>query len=283
MLNQALTAGSSGGVDGALFLIQPDGYKIVPSMRVTQDNVSQQDGSVLHPRWTSGLVATMKVCYALAPLGYVVTSESTPAANELSTPTNVELRIMHEQLILHLQDLLRASADPNNLQRLLWYPTSYGQARMLTGIQTLAWADPVFEVPFTCVTFSLEGPLPYAIDANEMDPTITGGAGPTLLPNAGNAPCYPVVQVNGPFTSFTLSNNDTGEAVVYSGAAVASGHYAEINFFDGTVYLDSSSTDLIASIDPTLTDFWTIAPGGSNVVLSADAPSALVKHWNTYA
>jgi hypothetical protein len=48
------------------YLIQGANYKIVPSLRVTQDNISQADGSVLHPRWKTGLVVTMTVEYVIA-------------------------------------------------------------------------------------------------------------------------------------------------------------------------------------------------------------------------
>jgi hypothetical protein len=255
-------------VANAIYLIDPDGYKIVPTMRVTADNISQQDGSVLHPRFTSGLVATMKVRYAICPTG-TYPGDVTPACD-------ADVRLMHEHLILHLQALLRASATPNTSQRLYWFPTGLGQSRLLQAVQTLGWVDPVVggtgDDDFTYVTFQLESPFPYAIDQTQDSTSLTGGGGPVLIPNAGDAPFFPVIQVDGPTAAFTITNTDTGEAIVYAGTSVASGHYAEIDFFLGTIFLDGSSTDLQASLDPTNTDFFTIAPGGSMVeIVSANA------------
>ena len=275
--NEVLTAGSSGGVDNAVFLIDPDGYKIVPTMRVTADNISQQDGSVLHPGFTSGLVASMKVRYALCPSG-VYPGDVIPACNQ-------DLRLMHEHLILHLQALLRASATPNTSQRLYWFPTGLGDSRLLQAVQTLGWVDPTVggtsDDDFTYVTFQLESPFPYAIDATQDSTALTDGGGPVVIPNAGDAPFFPVIQVDGATSAFTGTNVDTGEQVVYSGTAIAGGHYAEINFFNGTIYLDGDSTDLQASLDPTNTDFFTIAPGGSNVEIVG--ASATVLSNNSYA
>ena len=254
----------SGGSDPFVFKVVSDGYKIVPAMRATQDNVSQQPGSVLHPPFTSGLVASLKVQYCVSADG--------ESSVSVSAPCGSDLRLMDDLLMLHLNALLYPAADPNSDQRLLWYPTGYGQARMLTGVQTLAWADPSFDAPFWTVAFQLACPFPYAVDQTEDDVALTDGGGAVLVPNAGSAPFYPVVQVAGPTSAFTLSNTDTGQEVAYSGTAIGSGHYAEINFFDGTIYLDGSSTDLVDGIDPTLTDYFTIAPdGGSNVSITGAA------------
>lgn len=275
--NEVLTAGSSGGVNNAVYLIEPDGYKIVPSTRVTADNISQQDGSVLHPRFTSGLVATLKVRYAISADGIYPATED--GGGQVVPACNSDLRLMHEHLILHLQALLKASATPNTSQRLYWFPTGLGQGRLIQAIQTLAWVDPVVggtgDDDFTYVTFQIESPFPYAIDATQISTALTGGGGPVLIPNAGDSPFFPVIQVAGATSAFTITNTDTGEQVVYSGTAVGGGHYAEINFFDGTIFLDGDSTDLQASLDPTSTDFFQIAPGGSNVEIVGASATVL--------
>ena len=272
--NQVLTAGSSGGVNNAVFIIDPDGYKIVPTMRVTADNISQQDGSVLHPRFTSGLAATLKVRYAISQDGiYPATDEG---GGQVLPACNSDLRLMHEHLILHLQALLTASATPNTSQRLIWFPTGLGDSRLLQAIQTLAWIDPVVggtgDDDFTYVTFQVESPFPYAIDGTQITTALTDGGGPVAIPNAGDSSFFPLIRVAGSTSAFTITKTATGEQVVYSGTAIAGGHYAEINFFDGTIFLDGDSTDLQASLDPTNTDFFQIAPGGSNIeIVGANA------------
>lgn len=242
-----------------LYKVLSTGYKIVPGMRVTQDNVSQQDGSVLHPSYKTGLVATLTVQYSLSKDGGIVNFDYACEA---------DLRLMHEALILHLNAIRKPSADPNTMQRLIWTPTGLGQNRMLTRVQLLTWADPEFQDPGWTVAFSLFSELPYAIDADESSLAVTDGGGPVLIPNAGNAEFFPVMQVASGTSSFTITNNDSGEEVVYNGAAIG-GSYAELVFFDGTAYQDGDSTDEIAGISPTATDWFTIKPnGGTNVSIT---------------
>lgn len=275
--NEVLTPTSSGGVTNAVYIIDPDGYKIVPTMRVTADNISQQDGSVLHPRFTSGLAVTMKVRYAISQDGVYPANGS--EGGQVIPACDSDLRLMHEHLILHLQSLLKASATPNTSQRLYWFPTALGDSRLLQAIQTLGWVDPVVggtgDDDFTYVTFQLESPFPYAIDGTQITTALTGGGGPVVVPNAGDAPFYPVIEVAGATSAFTITNVDTGEQVVYSGAAIGAGHHAEINFFEGTIFLDGDSSDLQSSLDPTSTDFFQIAPGGSNIEIVGASATVL--------
>lgn len=256
---------------GYLYKVLSDNYKIVPGMRVTQDNVSQQDGSVLHPSYKTGLVATMTVQYSISNDGGTV---------NFTYACESQLRLMHEALILHLNALRKDSANPNTEQRLVWYPTGLGEARMLTGVQLLTWTDPQWQDPGWTVTYSLFCEFPYAIDATEIDTTVNSG-GSALIPNAGNAEFFPVIEVASGPSSFTITNTDSGETVVYDGAAIG-GTAAELVFFDGTIYVDGDSTDLIAGITPTTTDWFTIKPnGGTNVSISG--ADMTVKSNNAYA
>lgn len=249
-------AGTSGPVPNCIYLLQPDAYKIVPLIRVTADNVSQQDGSVLHARFTSGLQATLKVLYAIFPDGVGPDMEPACAA---------DLRLMHEFLMVNVQSLLRTTPgnDPNTGQRLIWTPTGAGDTRILQAIQTLAWAEPSRDGQETFVEFEVESPFPYAINGTPTPVSLASGVN-HLIPNNGDAPYYPVWRVASGVTTFTITNLDTLDTITYNGASIG-GTFAEIITFDGTIFQDGSGADLSAGLDPTATDFFPIAPGGTNV------------------
>lgn len=250
-------AGTSGPVPNCIYLLQPDAYKIVPLIRVTADNISQQDGSVLHPRFISGQQATLKVMYGIFPDG--VGPEMEPACG-------ADLRLMHEFLMVNIQSLLRVTdgVDPNTGQRLIWTPTGAGDTRILQAIQTLTWPDPSRDGQETFIEFEVESPFPYAINGTPTPLSLSSGVN-TLIPNNGDAPFYPVWEVASGVTTFTITNNDdTSQMITYNGASIG-GTAAEIITFDGTIFQDGSGADLSAGLDPTATDFFPIAPGGTNV------------------
>lgn len=272
------------------YIIVPDSYKIVPSLRVTQDNISQQDGSVLHPRWKTGLVATLQVAYwATGPGG--ANSPDAPACY-------ADMRTMHEALVSALNSIRVLTGQE---QRLVWQPTGYGDQRMLDQIQLLSWPDPSYDVDgeLAVVEFAVESPFPYALDFTEETTTLGGSAGTTvLITNGGTADFWPVARVYGPTPGFILTNTSDldpdGNAmkVVYNsalpgGAAIGPSDYAEIDFFRGTIYLNGNGANLAAGLDPTQTDFWQLLTeaylGGPNVVTISGAPLVHILWQNAWA
>lgn len=263
---------------GYRYLIQESGYAMLPSIRVTQDNISQADGSVLHPRYTSGVVATMTVAYNISP----DVDDLVPAVLCSGIPAcGAHLRFMNDTLGGLLNSIRRLSSNPLDVQRLIWQPSGYGDRRMLDQIQLLSWPAPSYDLAGTeaLVAFSVESPFPYAIDETERQTHVYGGSAPTPIPNPGNADFSPVFRVSGPTATFTLTNLDdldeqgNPRAVVYDssrpgGVAIPGGHYAEIDFFRGTIFLDGSGNDLIAGIDPHLTDFWHLLPGSNDIQIT---------------
>lgn len=249
----------------------------MPALRVTQDNISQADGSVLHPRWKTGMVATMRVAFHIAEGGDGV-SDYVPACG-------ADLREMDDELALHLNALRQLTTTT---QRLLWTPAGYGQQRMLDQVQVLSWPDPSYDGDEASQTFALETPFPYAEDATEQSQVIAAGTSGAAIVNVGNAAFSPVVRVTGPFLGFTLVNHTDLDPlgvpleVLYDSTrpgalAVAGGHFAEIDFFRGTIYLDGSGVSLIAGIDPTLSDFWHLVPGSNTITISGAGATIL---WN---
>lgn len=272
----SLTLNVPDPVTGRCFQIFPDNYSIVPSLRVTQDNVSQADGSVLHPRWKTGMVAQLR-------LGFHIHQD--PSQADYVPACAADLREMAEELTLHLNALRELVSLT---QRLLWQPTGYGDQRMLDQVQVLSWLSPSFDGAEAFVEFSLETPFPYAEDATEQSASLTPGGGFTVVTNAGNADFSPVVRVLGPAFGFTLTNVDDVDSagnplqVVYDSTrpgalAIAPGHYAELDFFRGTIYLDGNGASLIAGIDPTVSDFWSLVPGTNDIEISGASGTIL---WN---
>lgn len=253
---------------GRRYQVQPDGFRVVPTLRVTQDNLSQSDGSVLHPRWTSGAVAMMSIEYVIAtdlsPADQTIPGDINPACDE-------DLLAMDDQLLLYINAMRTLTYADN--QRYLW-TGSDGNGRMLIDVELLAWSEPTFNdtaLP-TTVTLALETPFPYAIDQTQTTTSISDGATDSLL-NNGTADFYPVIKAYGPFTSFSIANTTTGLQLDYDdtrpgAVSVGGGDYAEIDFFRGTVFLNGDSSDLIAGIVPSTSDFWTLAcdPAIGNII-----------------
>lgn len=242
----------------------------MPGIRATLDNLSQTDGSILHPRYKTGLVATMKVSYVIAVDGSFP-GDYVPACEQ-------DLREMHEILTGALNSI--RTLTPSD-QRLIWSPTGASSERMLDFVQCQAWADPSVDGTEWSVTFAIETELPYAIDLTQIDTPVPAGSSPTTIVNDGTSDMLPVVKVWGPFTAFVLLNesvlDDFGNAleVVYDatrpgGVVVGAGHYAAIDFFRGTIYLDGNSTDLTGGLDPAYTDFFPLAYGsaGNDIEIS---------------
>lgn len=261
-LNAVLAALDTG--NSPFYLVKPDGYQIVPGKyRAVVDSVSQADGSSLQPPFVDGLVATLTVEYWVTPNGELA---------QLTAACAQDVREMHQTLMGVLNSLRVWTTDPNNMQRYLWTPTGTGGAqRMLTNVLLASWPVPSVQPnqPLVSVTFELVTPFPYAIDATEIDTVIDSGASAALV-NAGNAAQDPVMRVAGPTSGFTITNSTTGQEIIYDASrlgavSIASGHFAEIDFFQGSIFLDGDGADLSAGLDPENTDLFPLEPGSQTV------------------
>jgi len=113
--------------------------------------------------------------------------------------------------------------------------------------------------PLKQVTFAVVSPLPYVVDATEVDTSLTSAVTATLT-NIGSAGCYPVVEVNGPTSAFTLTKrrrvglHGDPMSLVFDAsrpgaAAIPGGRHVEFDFFRNTAYLDGSGTSYKPGID----------------------------------
>lgn len=263
------------GLDRMLFLLQPNPYRIVPAnLRVTRDDLSQADGTSIQPPYISGLVASLFCQLWVAKNGNCETPE--PACGE-------DLRLMDELLTLNLNALRNQGATPDGTQRLLWQPTGVMGRRMLTQCLVAEWMDPQ---PFNSsggrgmgIAFGLATPFPYAVDEDAVNVTLTDGGGPVLIPNGGNADYSSVITVPGATAAFAITRVDTGDVISYIGPdTIPGGQHAEIDFF--TASIAEEGNDRIADLDPTVTTFFPIPPGGCEVeIVGADCTFQTRAAW----
>lgn len=258
---------------------------IVPTLRATQDNISQEDGSILHPVWKTGLCATIKLVYHTVPGG------SGPLGNGQDSPPACAavLREMHDTLMAHLNSIRR---NVSAAQKLAWTPTGYSGNRELHQVQLISWPVPAFDLNGTeCgVTFTLESPYPYAFDSADETTSISNG-GTVNIVQQGSAEFSPVIKCFGPFTSMSVCNLDYLDpdgnpmCLEYDGTrdgAVSipgSGDYLLLDFFAGRAVLFPDLVDVSAGLVPAMTDFWKLrAFGLDNHVIVAGCDVDVL--WN---
>ncbi len=233
-------------------------------LRVTFDNIPQSDGQLNHTQYLTGY--KMRLAFALW----------TGTAEVGSPACGGDAQSMLDELGAHI-DALR---NPTGTTRIVWTPESMA-SRMVNEINLLekpvVTVEPGGDEGIVTVTFAVVSPFPYEMSESEQTPaTIADGATETLV-NAGSTRFWPVFRVNGATSSFSIVNNTTGERIDYDGTAIGGGHYAEIDTFRGTVYLDGSSSNLLNGIDFTTTDFFALAVGDNDVSIDGAGCTVL---WN---
>ena len=217
----------------------------------------------------SGLTAIIQV-------GLHVMIGDPETSTDFEPACGADLREMGEKLVFNLNAIRKFTSDS---QRLSWVPTGYGDDRMIDNIELLQIWTPSYDLDGqeALIAFAVESPFPYAIDATELDPPTIDVGDDSVLTNAGNSEMAPVFKLHGPVTvAATITNITSGVQITYDPALpgavnIPSGHYAEINVFNGTCIKDSDGDNLIAGIDPAGSDFWPIfnfAPGDNDVGLS---------------
>jgi len=276
-LNQQLPLDFADNTHSFFYMVRPGGYQIVPGkFRSVIDSISQADGVSMQEPYIDGLIATMTVEYWETP------GSTDPAARVLAC--GAVARQMDEILLGVLNSLRHWTTDPNNDQRYIWTPTGAGSDRLLTDVLLASWPTVSIDPPSISRTFSLGTPFPYAIDIAQLSPTLADGS-TTTLTNGGNASFSPVMRVAGPTTVFLIENNTTGKILSYDGTrpgavAIGGGDYAEIDFFQGSIFLNGSGADLIAGLDPVATDFFTFDPGPNSItVTGADVTVLYNNAW----
>lgn len=228
-----------------IYLLEQDGCDFQITVRSTTDNVPQSDGSNPHRRFLTGV--TMPLTISLWR------DVENPACDEL-------LVDMVDELSGALRSLLNAG---DNEGRLAW-EIDEGAARMLDDVRLSVYPAYRVDNPAGAFVVVLDSKFPYAQDLVQTTTECADGVPETIV-NTGSAAYFPVFLVNqiggvvsgAAVSSFmiTVTQGTNVTQFVYNdgfpGAVPisAGGHYAEINCFENTIYLDGDSTNLKAGVD----------------------------------
>ncbi len=230
-------------------------------LRVTFDNIPESDGQLNHTQYLTGY----KMRLALA-----LWDGSEPACGEAA-------QRMLDALGAHIDEL----RNPTGTTRIVWTPENYA-SRMINEINLMekpvVTVEPGGAEGIVTVTFAVVSPLPYEMTETEGTPATIADYDTEILDNTGSTQTWPVFKVHGPTSAFVITNNTTGEEIVYSGTAIGAMSYAEIDCFRGTVFLNGSGANLLNGIDFLSTDFFALAPGSNSVTIVGAACDVL---WNS--
>lgn len=245
-------------VTGGLYLLDPAGCAMGAPLRVSVDDVPQDDGSIVHPVLTGG--------YRARILLRLLEHREQPACGET-------LVLMNDLLMRHLNSLRGDGGG-----RLAWNPSGSTPERMIDDIWWFEDLTAEFDGVYWKIQFGVISPFPYAMDAAEATTAITDG-NTGILDNEGSARFKPVVKVFGPTSNFEVTNlndlDDDGnpQKLVYDASlpgavAIGGGDYVEFDFFRETAYLNGSGANRKSGIDIVQSDFWALLPEPNSVTIT---------------
>ncbi len=239
------------GASGDRYLILNERCDGGADVRVTFDNIPESDGQLNHRQYLTGY--KMRLAIAL----WV---DQEPACGQ-------DAQEMLDTLGAHINAL----RNPTGVTRIIWHPDGLAE-RMINDIVLLekpvVTVEPLGAEGIVTVTFAVVSPFPYEMSEAEQTPrTIADGATETL-DNQGSTRFWPVFQVNGATSAFTISNAANGQEIVYNGTAIAGGHMVEIDCFRGTVYLDGDQANRLDGIDFLNTDFFALESGPNDITIT---------------
>lgn len=224
-LNEAVTFLNGTGY----YLLRQDGCSLTNQVRSQKEFVPQEDGAILHGRFTGGMEMTLAI--------QMWQNASNFACDDL-------LQEMVDTLEGYLYGLLNAG---DNEGRITWEPSggssnvpgSNGR-RMLDDIRLLTYPTgsqapgQAYELGVT-----IDCELPYTEDETQLSVNLTDGS--VAVTNYGNRPTYPVYRLDGAgWSTQTLTNTTTGDIFTYDdtlpGAPnIGPGEWLEIDTFRNTV------------------------------------------------
>ncbi len=266
LINQPIT-------DLGSFMAVPSKCKVQRSLRVTSDPIPQGDGEILHRRFSDGI--ELQIVLELWKVVDPDPSLGEPACGE-------DLRLMLEHLGLYLQAIL------NGRGRWFWLPSGYGDYRMLDECRWLIDVTRELDSRRTTVTFTIDSPFPCFIDATEQfgsDTTIASGD-TVVLTNDGNHETYPVIEVYGTTSAWSVVNaslvdqNGNPLALIYAGTTITTPDFAEVDVFRNTIFLNGNQSDLAAGIDAEESDYFFLRPGDNEITaVGADVAFKFNNAW----
>jgi Siphovirus-type tail component, C-terminal domain len=260
------------GISGMTLVLDPTKCSCSAPIRLTADNVSQGDGSILHREFVEG--------YQMRFGGWIMEAQDQPACA-------ADLRSFWDELQRHLHALLGndVALDGDN-SRVQWTPTDYGQDRLLAELRLLEEAVAAYDGGVTSVTFAIHSRFPFAVDALEQTQRVEEGGGSEIVVNGGNAPAYPLFKFYGPIAGeVQISNLTRDQTWIYDTAlpgasVILVGDYGLAGTFAQNVYLNGAGANLKPGVDVEQSDFWTLAPGPNTISVDGDSGVQVDIIWN---
>ena len=285
--------------EGTLLLnddAEPDWYyKVMPAasesyadLRITKDDIPQQDGSILHEEFAAGYVVKLTLQYW---------EQNDPPCTPVTQPACDAAAVRaHDRMMLHYRSLLNGPTAG----RLIYQPTDQN-ARMFDQLR-LAERMQVSVDPQTAslvtVAFAMHSPYPYALDFAQTTTVLTDASPTTIITNDGTAPMYPVLRVYGPTDYFSVTNESVLDAqgnpltFIYDAAlpgapSIGSTEYVEIIMFNGTVVLNGDEDSIISGMVLLESDFWFLRVGDNQITVEGvgtfPAPDCEILWQNAWA
>jgi hypothetical protein len=260
-INAPLTVASGTG----LLLLNPQACNTQIALRPPDTNLPQKDGAQLHRRFFGSYQMTLALQFW--------EGGDSPACDEL-------LQDMVDEVMKHIRALANPplwitgpviAQDP----RILWTPSGANQ-RMLKNVRLSGDIEATITIEQTGITqvaFIVRSGYPYAMDAAETTTALDA-----TLTNGGSAEFWPVIQVSGPTSGFTITNqsilDDDGNmlAIVYDASqpgasSIAGGNYVEIDLFAETMYLNGSGANMKPGLVMDDSTFFPIGVGANDLTI----------------
>lgn len=210
-------------------------------------NIAQADGSLIQDRFSTG--TRLKLVVSLWYNDDIACDD--------------DLQRMVDNLSKHAWSMLHAAWSG----RFLWSPAGEN-VRMLDYMQVTERMTWDYKNADVRATLLFDSPFPYAMEFTQHDDSFSGSQ---VLNNTGNTTFYPVFKVTGG-GAFTLSNDTSGESIVYTGSYSG---YAEIDTFRNTIYENGNGANLKDGLDVENSDFWGLVPGNNVVTISGGTVEVL--------
>lgn len=257
--------------DGGVLLLSPRRCSSVLPVRKTDDDVPQADGQIPHRRFRAGYQVH---------LAFELLSEYDPETGEAETATGSELVDLMDLVGLHVNSMIRTSLVPGAPNaRYVWTPTDHDD-RMVDRCQLAGDPTYSFDGDLGCSLYEvdIDTSFPYYVSVENEVVAISHGETETVT-NGGNTDFFPVVEVYGPFSSFTLTNNSVIDmdgnpaTLVYDdllpgAASVAAPDFIEFLFWNNTAYLNNNQANMKAGIDMLVSEFFPLVPGDNELSLT---------------
>lgn len=109
----------------------------------------------------------------------------------------------------------------------------------------------------------------YDLDHDRVYPA-SEPLGSTEITNLGNSTAWPLIRIHGTCTNPRISNETSGLEYDFSGVALGSGEYIEIDTVNRTI-VNQAGISVMDDLDFTTSQWWGLDPGDSVLVFEPDS------------